>query len=195
GQLAWDQGELAAARSLLEASAAGARVAADGRCLVRALHALGEVLWDLDDVEGVSAVTAELAALSGAGDRGELARELQRLGGQAFLSDDLSAARARYEASLTQLRRGGDPSTAAYVVRHLGYVAQAEGRYAEALRHMTESIAINREIDDLRGVAAGLSALAGLAVAQGEPALATRLSGAAAATLERTGATALHPRD
>jgi non-specific serine/threonine protein kinase len=196
GQNAWDRDDLPAARSLLEASAAGARAAGDSRCLLRALHALGEVLWALDDPDGASAVTDDLAACAGTvGDTWERGLTLERLGMQAFGLGDLAAARACFEQSLAQLRRMKDPYMAAYVVRNLGYVAQAEGRYEEALQHMTESVTINQEIDDLRGVAAALAALAGLAVAQGQPALAAQLSGAAAATLERTGAAALHPRD
>jgi hypothetical protein len=63
------------------------------------------------------------------------------------------------------------------------------------LRHITESLALNREIGDLRGVAACVAALAGLAMTEGQPALAARLSGSAAVLLERAGATALHPTD
>jgi tetratricopeptide (TPR) repeat protein len=162
---------------------------------VWALHILGEVLWQLGDAEGARAATEELATCAGGGDAWERGLSLERLGMQAFGLGDLTRARACFEESLAQFRRVQDPYTAAYEVRYLGYVAQAEGRHEEALQHMTENVAINREIDDLRGVAAGLAALAGLAIAQGQPALATRLSAAAATTLKRTGATALHPRD
>jgi tetratricopeptide (TPR) repeat protein len=196
GQLAWDQDDLGTARSLLEASVAGAREAGDRRCQARALYVLGEVLWQLGDVGGARSATEEsVACAEAAGHSWELGLALQYLGMQAFRLGDLAGARARYEQSLAHLRRAEDPSPAAYVLRNLGYVAVAGGRYGEAQQHMLESLKINREIEDLRGVAGCLAALAGLAIAKGQPRSATRLSGATEAMLERAGAATLHPRD
>jgi predicted ATPase/transcriptional regulator with XRE-family HTH domain len=196
GQLAWDKEELITARALLEASASGAREAGDRRCQARALYVLGEVLWQLGDVEGARTVTEESVACAGAaGHFWELGLALQYLGMQAFRQGDLAGARTRYEQSLAQLRLAEDPSPAAYVLRNLGYVAVAERRHEEARQHILESLTINREIDDLRGIAGCLAALAGLAIARVEPASAAQLSGAMEAMLERAGASALHPRD
>jgi predicted ATPase/transcriptional regulator with XRE-family HTH domain len=196
GQVAWDAGNLPEARSLLDESITGARAAKDGRWLARALYLLGEVLWGLEEQDAARVVTEESAAVAtAAGHTWELGLALQRLGTQAFRLGDWAGARTRYVESLKQLRRVDDPAAVAFVIRNLGYVAQAEGRYEEALRSMIESVTINQGIDDLRGVAAGIAALAGLFVALDDPQRAARLSGAVATVLGRAGASALHPRD
>jgi tetratricopeptide (TPR) repeat protein len=178
GLLAWDQGDLVGARALLEASAAGAQDTGDQRCRTRALYILGEVLWQLGNVEGARSVTEESVAYArAAGLTYELGVALHTLAMYAFRLGDLATARVRYDQSLAQFRRAGDPNGAAYVERQLGYVAQTEVRYEEARRHMTASLTLNRDGGSLRGVASCLAALAGLAVTQGQPALAARLSG------------------
>jgi non-specific serine/threonine protein kinase len=160
------------------------------------LSILGAVLSDLGEMETANAVMQESIALFRAtADSWGLGTALHFLGTAAFRHGDSARARQCYEESLAHCRQVGDKPQTAYVLRHLGYVAHAEAQHDEALRHISESLDLNREIEDLRGVAACVAALAGLAITQGQPALAARLSGSAAALLERAGATALHPTD
>ncbi len=196
GHLAWDQEDLPAARTLLGECVAGARRAGDSRWLARALYTLGEVHWSLGEFEEARRAGEESAACAqAAGHRWELGIALQRLGLQAFRRGDLAAARERYEQSLGHFRTLAALSPAAYVERHLGYVALAEGRYREAWRHISSSLDTNRAIGDLRGVAGCLAALAGLAVALNQPELAARLAGATATAIEHAGAATLNPGD
>ena len=196
GMLAWEQGDLTAARAFLEASVARRREVDDRRGLAHALSILGAVLSDLGEMTAADDVIQEsIAYFRAVGDAWGLGTALHFLGTAAFRLGDLARARRCYEESIVQCRRVADKPTTAYVLRHLGYVAGAEGRHDEALRHISESLALNQEIHDSRGVAACVAALAGLAVTEGEPALAARLSGLAAVLLERAGATALHPTD
>ncbi len=196
GQLAWDACDLPAARALLEESISCARTTNDGRGLIRALYVLGEVLWDLGEQDAARAVVEESVARAQAADYAwELASAHERLALQAFRLGDWASARSHYEESIRQFRHLDDRPPLAYCIRCLGFVAQAEGGQTEALHRFTDSIRINQELGDLRGVAAGLTALAGLTIALGDAERAARLSGTAMAMLERSGATALLPLD
>src|SRR5690242_17712509 len=64
-----------------------------------------------------------------------------------------------------------------------------------AWQQLRESLAANRQIDDLRGVAGCLAALASLALSLERPALAARLCGAVKAMLRQANAPALNPGD
>jgi tetratricopeptide (TPR) repeat protein len=194
GQLAWDQGDLLAARDLLEASVACADVDHD-RWREQTLYTLGEVLWELGDQERSRAVAEECVASAAAGHAWELGLALDVLGTHAFWDGNLADARQCHEESLKQLHQVGDPSPAAYVGRHLGYVAAAEGRRDEALRHFITSLAVNQRLGDMRGTFGVLAALVGLAATREHAAIAAQLSGALAIVLEQAGAPTLNPRD
>jgi tetratricopeptide (TPR) repeat protein len=81
-----------------------------------------------------------------------------------------------------------DRLTLSYVVRHLGFVDMAAGDMAAARGRLEQSVALRREIGFLPGVAAGLLALAELAVEDGRPQDARALLDEATATARDSGA-------
>jgi tetratricopeptide (TPR) repeat protein len=71
--------------------------------------------------------------------------------------------------------RADDRLTLSYVLRHLGFVEQAEGRVAAARDLFVESTRLRREIGFHAGVAANLVGLAYISVELGEPAKSREL--------------------
>jgi non-specific serine/threonine protein kinase len=106
------------------------------------------------------------------------------LGDVVFLLNDPGGARNYYVQSTQALREWGDRNFLAYAVRRL---AQLEWYYAEfekAAQLCRESLVINQELGDVRGIVASLSAYAGIATAQGDLARASQLFGAVDTYLE-----------
>jgi tetratricopeptide (TPR) repeat protein len=101
-----------------------------------------------------------------------------------FLSDlainqdkDEWATELLTEAS-EMLRGPGDLNFLAYAVRRLGQVACRAGNFAKATALSTESLRLNLEIRDPRGVMACLATFSAIAAAQGDFDRATELAGA-----------------
>jgi ketosteroid isomerase-like protein len=88
----------------------------------------------------------------------------------------------------------GDQKTLSYVERHLGFAAQAAGRLDEAGQHFRESLRLRRDIGFEAGVAAGLLALADLALARGDAGQAQALRTEAAQAAKASGASAILAR-
>jgi hypothetical protein len=70
-------------------------------------------------------------------------------------------------------------------LHNLGYVALAQGEVEQAQVLLTESLALQRGLDNPGGVAEGLAGFAAVAAAQGQGRRAARLLGAATALWER----------
>ncbi|MEV0270320.1 tetratricopeptide repeat protein [Hamadaea sp. NPDC050747] len=81
--------------------------------------------------------------------------------------DDGAAAVPLFERSLELARATGDKLTQSYALRHLGVVAHAQGRVAEAREFLEQSSALRRELGFLSGVAANMVGLAYLALGDG----------------------------
>jgi non-specific serine/threonine protein kinase len=105
------------------------------------------------------------------------------LGDVVFLLDDLEGARNYYEQSTRALRELEDRNFLAYAVRRLAQLTWYCGQYEKATLLCRESLMINQELGDMRGVIASLSAYAGVATAEGKTARAAQLFGAVDALL------------
>ncbi|MEV0650714.1 BTAD domain-containing putative transcriptional regulator [Phytomonospora sp. NPDC050363] len=81
----------------------------------------------------------------------------------------------------------GEPGLA-LVLAELGFAAEQLGDHAKALRLHRDGLAAARRIGDPRAVALAFEGMAGAHAADGEPALAARLLGAAATLRESVGA-------
>jgi non-specific serine/threonine protein kinase len=100
------------------------------------------------------------------------------LGDIDFLQNQLNQAQSHYEQSANALREIRDRNFLAYVVRRLGQLAWHCSEFDKAALLCIESLTINQELGDERGVIASLSAFAGNATAEGKLAQAAQLFGA-----------------
>jgi non-specific serine/threonine protein kinase len=102
------------------------------------------------------------------------------LGAVSCEEGDSAAARTLLEAGLALRRASGDRGQP--LARNLVYLARIvldEGDHATACALYAESVLLNREVGDPRGLAEALEGCACVAVAEHRPAQALRLAGAA----------------
>jgi non-specific serine/threonine protein kinase len=166
-------------RELEEALAIG-RELGDNRIAAMSLCNLGLVEITLGDYkQALSLLEQSLMLLREPGRE----RNLEQIWVLTFLGDvALSEGRPAdaaqyYLESSSILRDIRDTNFLAYVVRRQGQLAWYQGRFEEALRLCGESLELNRDLGDERGVIASLSAFAGIATARERTISATRLLG------------------
>ncbi len=93
-------------------------------------------------------------------------------------------ARNYYVQSTQALREWGDRNFLAYAVRRLAQLEWYYAEYEEADQLCRESLVINQELGDVRGIVASLSAYGGIATARGDLTRASQLFGAVDTYLE-----------
>lgn len=138
---------------------------------------------------GQARLEEALARFRYLGDDWGTAQMLNLLGDLARSQGNEAGASARYEESLALLRRQGLTGTVPSLLHNLGYLALRWGDARRALRLFRESLTLFREQGDQRGIADGLTGLAGVLGALKQPVRAARLLGAVEALRETTGAT------
>lgn len=116
------------------------------------------------------------------------AEALNTLGDVARATGDDRRATSLYAESLALLQSEGGSSGIPGLLHNLGYLAQHRGAHYQALGYFSDALALFQANGDRRGRAECLAGVASVAVAVGQPARATRLCGAAAATLQEVGA-------
>jgi non-specific serine/threonine protein kinase len=181
-------GDYARARATGEAALAAWRALGDRQGVAQALSHLGVYVRELGDDARAQALLEEgLALYRALGEPPETADTLIRLG-QVFQDrGDLGRAGACYEESRALLEAAGERSVR--LPHHLGSVALDEGRHAAAGDWFRESLALQHELGLREWVHSSLADLASLAAAEGDPARALRLGGAADRAAEEVGAT------
>jgi hypothetical protein len=104
----------------------------------------------------------------GADGKLEYAMSLAYLGDVALNCDEKQEARTLYDESAEVLRGPdvGDINFLGYPIRRLGQLAWREGRYKEAIALCTESLRLNHEVGDPRGVISCVAGFAAIATAQ-----------------------------
>jgi non-specific serine/threonine protein kinase len=105
------------------------------------------------------------------------------LGDVVFHLNDLEAASRYYEQSTRALRELEDRNFLAYAVRRLAQLAWYCGEHEKAAGLCSESLMINQELGDVRGMVASLSGFAAIATAQGKLTRAAQIFGAVDALL------------
>jgi len=113
----------------------------------------------------------------------EYVLSLTFLGDVDFNQNDLESALLHYGQSISALRELKDRNFLAYVVRRMGQLKWYQGEYEKAALFCRESLTLNQELGDERGVIASISAFSGIATAQGRLAPAAQLFGAVEALL------------
>ncbi|HEX3126746.1 MAG TPA: tetratricopeptide repeat protein, partial [Thermoanaerobaculia bacterium] len=114
---------------------------------------------------------------------------LNNLGTLALDQGDLPAARRSFERSLAICRETGSQSSMAYALFGLGEVLAREGKTDEAKKKHEEALALRERLGEKGTAAESRLALATLALDSGDTVTAGQLATAAAAELERQGAT------
>ena len=125
----------------------------------------------------------------GAEGKFEHARTLTFLGDVELSCNDTEKSRSHYNESAAVLRGPelGDINFLGYPIRRLGQIAWREGHYKEANARCKESLRLNHEVSDPRGVICSVSGFAAIAVAQGEFERAAKLMAAVETQLTSIG--------
>ncbi len=185
GYLLWAQGQLAQARVILEEALAISEAIGDRKYLALALEHLGLVATSHGDYKSAQThfeqslgVWRELKA----GFR--IAATLSALGDIALLEHDDERAEKYYTQAAAPTTEMGYAVQHPYPLRRLAYRALQQGNCAKAVRLCQDSLRLNQEMVDRRGVAACLVVLASVASVQGQLIFAARLFGAVEAILD-----------
>ncbi|HEY3202763.1 MAG TPA: protein kinase [Thermoanaerobaculia bacterium] len=189
GVQAYRKREYGAARSFLEESLGVWQELGNREAVAFAYANLANVArgeGNLTEAESLHRQSLEISRQLG--DRRGVAASLNHLGDVARDRSDFGGARALYEESLGAFRAIGDVWGEAGTLTDLGNLARDEGNHAGAAHSYSESLRLFQELDQNRGVARALEGFAGSAAAQGKPARALRLAGAAAALRQAIGA-------
>jgi len=126
-----------------------------------------------------------LALLREADDKAGIAQAFTNLGEQTRLLGDLSRSKEAYEESLSVAREIGDGLRESLLLINLGFIALHEDDVEGAQAMLNESLTLALAIGHTAYTADKLWALAGAAVALGQPERAARLIGAAEALYEK----------
>ena len=169
GVLAWNQGDLTAAETLLRRSLAVATERGDAEGRGRSLNNLGNVrnlMGDLDDAAALFNESLELARTTG--NRQQEAIVLNNLALIAMDRGALDEARAQLEASLALKRRLGIRAETAIVLGNLALIAWLHRDLEQGIRLLEEALAIERETENPVGIADALGNLGQMLVEAGD---------------------------
>jgi DNA-binding CsgD family transcriptional regulator len=182
-------GNSTASRALCAQSAELSRGSGNRWGLATALSALGIIAVETLHLAEAAAPLEESLNLSRQlGDRWCVARALHYQGELARAEGDYDRAVALFDESLVLYRQLDQPSQVSSVLHNLGYVAQLRGDIRQAAAYMAEALIVVRHNGDSRAIAHYLAGLAGMIGLLGQPERGARLSAAAAALFEATGA-------
>ena len=167
GNLAYKQGDYAAAQSLYQEGLAFFRRIGQPQGTAAAFHNLGIIAFCRGDLAGARILYQEgLAIRRRIKDERGIAGSLNNLGNIAHSAGDYETAQAFYEEGLTCYRNLGNQHGIAILLDNLGLINSARGDYETARALLEESLAIRRQMDNQHGVAAALNNLGCLAVRQ-----------------------------
>ncbi len=170
GSLAWQRGDLDAARSFMGESITACRAGGSE------LH--GQLAWGLSGLAMIAAFqvdreTAQAAAgecldrARNLGDKWLIALNLNPAAEASMLRHDYPAASALLEESLALFREVGDRWAIALPLLNHGYMNAIEGNLPAARAQLEESIALCRSVGEMDTRSRALAVLAGVAQQEG----------------------------
>ena len=173
GGLAFNQGDLSDAETLLVQSLALAEEADDDTIVYRALTELGGLAHMRGNV-GDARVHFEAALAIGQTqeDPRSIAGALGNLGILAHATGDLAAAIDHYSQGLVLARQVGDPSFLAPILSNAGMAYRARGDLAAAVAAFSEALEVARTDANPADMATALTHLSEVSRINGDPALA-----------------------
>ena len=164
GVLAGEQGDYAAADSLLHESQDIAMQLGDKAGVAVCLNALAVLHRDRGDVEDARVLfEAALGLWRELGDQKAVARALSNLANVVKLQSDYARARSLYAECLSIFQALGDRTGIAWSINYQGDVARDQGDSAAARELYEHALAIFRELGDRWGIAGTLADLGNLA--------------------------------
>jgi predicted ATPase len=167
------QGDLLAARRMLEESLPLWRTAGVKRGMARTLCALADAMFNLGEIAMARNVWDESITLwREVGDQQELAHTLYLLAFLFIFEGDRATGRTLLEESLQLARAAGDRVGIADAHAQLGSLASDDGDYSQARVRWTESYALRLEIGDRWILNMQRTRLGQLAIVEGEYAAA-----------------------
>jgi len=182
GQLTFEQGDFATARTSGEASLAVGRRRGDGDIESAALTLLGNVArGEGDFLHARQYYQQGLSIREREGHRADQAISLGALGHVALALGDYGQARAYYRRALVIQRAVGQHKDVANLLSRLGEAAVDEGSVSEARRLYRESLSLAQTIGDRQRMAFVLEGFASIAAREHQPSRALSLAGTAAA--------------
>ena len=182
------QGDYDAACALAEKSMPLWQEAGDPWYLCYATQTLADILSDLGEYTRSQKIALECQVLAQeVGDPWLQALPPILLGELARIQGDEHQALTFYSESLKFCRLSGDIRNIAFQLHNIGQIVQNLGDLEHAKALYMEALEVHRQLTAPRAVALGLERLAGVAGAQGQPARAAKLLGAAKALRSRLG--------
>jgi predicted ATPase/DNA-binding XRE family transcriptional regulator len=176
GRLAWFQGELARANTLLEESLTLYQDLGDDAGAAFALLVLGRTAVSQGDRRrGEALVEESLALFRQQGNMWGIARALIVLGDGALFEGDVDRATAKFQKALDISRDLEDAEGIALSLLYLGRTAHMQGDDARSKTLLEESLMVFKDSGDSRGVAEVLLELGRVARARGYNARALAL--------------------
>jgi predicted ATPase/serine/threonine protein kinase len=176
GVLASDQGDYAAAVSLMRESLDIAVRLGDKQGAAVSLNGMAVLARDQGDVAGARSLMEESLGLwRELGDQKAVARALSNLATVVKLQGDLPRSRALHEECMSIFGSLGDRTGVAWSLDHQGDVVRDQGDYAAARALYEQGLALFRELGDRWGIAGTLADLGNLAREQGDFAAADSL--------------------
>lgn len=176
GRLAWFQGELARANSLLKESLTLYQDLGDDAGAAFALLVLGRTAVSQGDHgRGKTLVEESLALFRQQGNMWGIARALIVLGDEALFEGDVDRATAKFQKSLDISRDLGDAEGIALSLLYLGRAAHIRGDDARSNTLLQDSLVAFKDSGDSRGAAEVLLELGRVARTQGDNACALAL--------------------
>ena len=167
--LAWQQGDYAAARSLLTESLALQRQIGNKKGIANAVNNLGGIAYEQGDYPTARSLYEESLVLQRElGNKWAIAGSFGNLGLVALQQGDSSEARTLQETSLALHRELGDKRGIGIALSNLGLVLIEQGDYDGARSLYEESLTSRREIGDKAGVSSALNHLGLVALLQGD---------------------------
>jgi tetratricopeptide (TPR) repeat protein len=188
GQMAWQLGDLEAARAFVEESLRVGRETGDQLLIARACNGLGAVAMMQGDLAAARSLFEECLVVSReAGDKRMTAVALSNLGNVADEQGDSAAARPLCEEALALARQAGNKYMLTTNLHNLGSIAFHERDFMNSHRYHVECLTLAQELGDKRMITLSLNGFAALAAKSGAWEKSARLSGAAEAVRESLG--------
>jgi predicted ATPase/DNA-binding SARP family transcriptional activator/Tfp pilus assembly protein PilF len=184
GHLQWVLGDVSSARQSIEEAISILRSSNDEASLAWSLQFLGLVLTAEGQYEPADEALQKGLDITRALGGVHTNNFLHFLGDIDLQKGDHSRAQKIYEESVSILRGTGGKSFQAYPLRRLGYLALEQNDILSAWKYFQESLALNREVGDQRGVIACMASQAALALRLDKPVLAAQLLGKVESCLE-----------
>lgn len=161
----------------------------DQRGIAIAMNGLGHIALSNGDYTRARALGEEsLPLLKALGDHWYIAESLYLVAYGCYAQGDYTTARALGEESLTLCREVGDRRAITDLLHALGLFAYKQNDYAAAHTFYQESLAISAEVGEKWVATLCLIGLGEVVAAEGQPACAARMWGAAEILLTVTGA-------